>query len=75
MTRLGWPAAFLLSVMILAAVFTYVNLISLGINSSNVIVPSGEQVWQLRDGQVRRCRDIEQYGSPRKTNCSQWSQN
>lgn len=72
MIRLGWPTAFLLSVMILATVFTYMNPISIG---SNVIVPSGEQVWQLRDGQVRRCRDIEQYGSPRKTNCSQWSQN
>lgn len=72
MIRLGWPTAFLLSVMILATVFTYINPISIG---NNVIVPSGEQVWQLRDGQVRRCRDIEQYGSPRKTNCSQWSQN
>lgn len=75
MMRLGWPAAFLLSVMILAAVFTYINPINFGINPSNVIVPSGEQVWQLRDGRVRRCRDIEQYGSPRKTNCSQWSHN
>ena len=72
MIRLGWPTAFLLSVMILATVFTYINPISIG---GNVIVPSGEQVWQLRDGQVRRCQDIEQYGSPRKTNCSQWSQN
>ena len=72
MIRLGWPTAFLLSVMILATVFAYIYPISIG---SNVIVPSGEQVWQLRDGQVRRCRDIEQYGSPRKTNCSQWSQN
>ena len=72
MIRLGWPTAFLLSVMILATVFTYINPSSIG---SNVIVLSGEQVWQLRDGQVRRCRDIEQYGSPRKTNCSQWSQN
>ena len=75
MNKPNWPTAFIVSVIIVSAVFVYTKSITSTISSDDVIVPSGEQVWQLRDGRVRRCQDVEQYGSPRKTNCSEWSKN
>ena len=63
MNKLNWPTAFIVSVIIVSAVFVYTKSITSTISSDDVIVPSGEQVWQLRDGRVRRCQDVEQYGS------------
>ena len=75
MNKMSWPTALTFSVIIVSTVFAYSKSITLNSNSNGVIVASGEQVWQLRDGQVRKCQEIEQYGSPRRTSCSQWSKN
>ena len=75
MNKMTWPTALTFSIIILSAVFPYSKSIALNSNSNGVIVASGEQVWQLRDGQVRKCQEVEQYGSPRRTSCSEWSKN
>ena len=75
MNKMSWPTALILSVIIVSTVFAYSKSITLNSNSNGVIVASGEQVWQLRDGQVRKCQEVEQYESPRRTSCSQWSKN
>ena len=75
MNKISWPTTFLFSVIILGIVFIYGKPVTLTSNTNNAIIPSGEQVWQLRDGQVRKCYDVEQYGSPRTTSYSQWSRN
>ena len=75
MNKMSWPTALILSVIIVSAVFADSKSITLNSNSNDVIVASGEQVWQLRDGQVRKCQEVEHYGSPRSRSCSQWSKN
>ena len=75
MNKMSWPTALVFSVIIVSAVFVYSKSITLISKSNGVIVAAGEQVWQLRDGQVRKCQEVEQYGSPRRTSCSQWSKN
>ena len=75
MNKMSWPTALVFSVIIVSAVFVYSKSITLTSKSNGVIVAAGEQVWQLRDGQVRKCQEVEQYGSPRRTSCSEWSKN
>ena len=75
MNKMSWPTALVFSVIIVSAVFVYNKSITLISKSNGVIVAAGEQVWQLRDGQVRKCQEVEQYGSPRRTSCSEWSKN
>ena len=58
MNKMSWPTALMLSVIIVSAVFAYSKSITLNSNSNGVIVASGEQVWQLLDGQVRKCREV-----------------
>ena len=62
MNKMSWPTALILSVIIVSAVFAYSKSITLTGNSNGVIVASGEQVLQLRDSQVRKCQEVEQYG-------------
>ena len=55
MNKMSWPTALILSVIIVSAVFAHSKSITLNSNSNGVIVASSEQVWRLRDGQVRKC--------------------
>ena len=75
MNKMSWSTALTFSVIIVSAVFAYSKSITLNSNSNGVIVASGEQLWQVRDGQVRKCQEVEQYGSRRRRICSQWSKN
>jgi len=74
MGKFFWPSA-LIIICVLMTVLIYKNPVTLAIGTAGAVATSGKQVWQMRDGQVRRCHEVEQYGSARKVNCSEWSKN
>jgi hypothetical protein len=74
MGKFYWLSAFIM-VFGLIAVLIYKNPVSLTVGDTGAVATSGDHVWQMRDGQVRRCHEVEQYGSVRKVNCSEWSKN
>ena len=73
MNQLNWPTAFVIAATILVTAFIYNKPITANNRASSgaISAQADTSVWQLRDGQVRRCWIYTSL--PVEVDCSPWT--